>query len=248
MDGLGDHVRIGVLWDSGIDQAFVVLSIYVLLDGAARTTQAHGVDGKVVQLDKPLLHHQRRLAAQHEVVVGARLGARRIDDGVALGQAIFVQHSTSAGVALVVTDGHATLEVVDQFAVPGRGVQIIGTGVERRQHSDAVDKAVDSAPLPAHDIVHREAVHRGRLRHIVRSLAAGDVRIPAAIGRLVDILYQRLGAAVFAVADDLRPIKDRKALAVVVHLRLAQSMPLYRADEGMLVRARKDGSDDRMIG
>ena len=54
---LCDHVRIGVLGNCGIDQAFVVLTVDVLLDTAARTSDTYRVSGQIKEFDKALLDH-----------------------------------------------------------------------------------------------------------------------------------------------------------------------------------------------
>ena len=74
VDRLRDHVGVGVLRDGRVDQPRMVLRVDVLLDRAAGAADAHGVERDAVVLDEVLLQHQRRLAAELQVVV--RVGAQ----------------------------------------------------------------------------------------------------------------------------------------------------------------------------
>ena len=61
--------------------------------------------------------------------MGPGLRARRVDDRVAERERVVVQHPARGGGALVVADRHAALEVVDEAAVPGGVVEIVGRRV-----------------------------------------------------------------------------------------------------------------------
>ena len=152
VDRLGDHVRVRVLRDRGVEQARVVLPVDVLLDGAAGAADADGVERDAMVLDEVLLQHQGGLAAELEVVVRVRAQARRVDDGVALAEHRLEQHGAGARRALVVADGDAALQAEHQPAVPERVVGGRARLGRRREHRDAVHEAVDRAPLPADDV------------------------------------------------------------------------------------------------
>ena len=135
VDRLRDHVGVRVLRDRRVDDpARVVLGVDVLLDRAAGAADADGVERDAVGLDEPLLRHDRRLAAEHEVVVRRRARAARVDDGVALGQGRVVEVAAAADRPLLVPDRDAAVERVEEAAVPerqvgrGRGVRRAGRG------------------------------------------------------------------------------------------------------------------------
>ena len=69
------------LRNRAVEQPEVVLAVDVLLDGAAGAAEAHGVLRVVVLGDEARLHHQRRLAAEDEVVVG--IGLVPVDHAIA---------------------------------------------------------------------------------------------------------------------------------------------------------------------
>src|SRR5215211_5241889 len=104
----------------------MVLPVDVLLDPAARAAHADRVQRHPVALDELLLGHQRRLAAELEVVVRARAGPARVDDRIALAQPDVVQRATAAGCALVAADRDPAVEGVDEPAVRERGVGLAG--------------------------------------------------------------------------------------------------------------------------
>ncbi len=205
VDGLGDHVRIGVLRDGGVDHPrAVVLGVHVLLDRAARGADAHRVERRAVPLDEALLDHQGRLAAQDQVVVGGGTGAGRVQHRVPLAQPVRVEGG-AAQCALVVADRDAAVEAVHRPAVPAV-----------LQHRDRVDEAVDDAPLPPDHEVHRPAVQqRGR-----RQVGGASVRhrLVRAVRRAVEAVLHHGREAVPAPAA-----ADAHALAVlVVHDRRPQ--------------------------
>ena len=70
-----------VLRDRRVEQARVVLRVDVLLDRAAGAADADGVERHAVALDEALLHHQRGLAAELQVVV--RVGASPLEFTIA---------------------------------------------------------------------------------------------------------------------------------------------------------------------
>ena len=175
VDGLGDHVGVRVLGDGGVDEARVVLGVDVLLDGAARPADRHRVVGDAVGLDRVLLQHQRGLAADLQVVVGAGAGAARPHHAVALAEQVGGQHGAVAGRALEVADADAALEAEHEPAVPQRVVGRRGVGLAHGgEHGDAVDEAVDRAPLPADDERHGVAVHASWWWRCRRAGAAGS--------------------------------------------------------------------------
>ena len=247
--GLADHVRVGVLRDGGVHQAGVILGVEVLLDGTPRPADGHGVVGHVIELDEPLLDHQRGLAAELHVVVRAGSRAGRVQDRVAAPQRHVVERAGTAEVALAVADGHAAVEAVDHLAVPGAAPEVAGTLVERGQHGDAVDEAVDRPAFLANDEVHGLAVGRGRLCHVVRARHARRVVLPRARLAPVAERHQRRRGAVAAVADQVAGRVERlRAGRGIVGDRLAQPLAHRRADEGILVGAGKYRTRDRVIG
>ncbi len=90
----------------------MVLAVDVLLDGPTGSADADRVQRHAVVLDEVLLEHQRRLAAEHEVVV--RVGARsgRVEDRVPERQPLVVERAAGQA-TLVVADRHAAVEAVD---------------------------------------------------------------------------------------------------------------------------------------
>lgn len=187
--------------------------------------------------------------------MGAGLVAGGVSDGVAPGQAAVVEHLAAAGVALGVADGHAALEVVDELAVPGAPAEIVRPVVKGGEHGDAVDEAVDGAPLPADDVVDSQPVHGHGLGHVGRPLSAGGVGLKAAAGGFVNKVDPGPGRAVGAVADDLaRRLairvdgEDLEAVILVVDQGLAQAVALDGTDEGVLVRAGEDRAGDGVVG
>ena len=99
VDRLRDHVRVRVLRDRRVDDhAGMPLRVDVLLDRAARAADADRVERHAVALDEPLLRHDRRLGAEHEVVVRRRPRPARVDDRVALREPDVVEAAAADGV------------------------------------------------------------------------------------------------------------------------------------------------------
>ncbi len=242
----------------------MILRVDVLLDGTARAAQADRVVGHAVALDEALLHHERRLAAHLQVVVNAGDVARRVRHCIAERESVVQQHSRGARVALRMTDPDAALEAVDQATVPGREVRLLRVLAERSQHGQAVDEAVDRAPLPPHDVVDGAAVHQGGLGQVGWRVA-GRKRLELPAGRAVYVVDAGLGTAVLAPADDIRLLRRVPPLILwvvpfgvflrdgdahlihVVDQRLPEASASGRADERLLLGAGEDRPRDRMI-
>ena len=100
--------------------------------------------------------------------MGSGLGSGGIRNRISLAQAVVIEHSAAAGVALVVADRHTTLEVIDEPIVPGRQIGGVGVLGIWRQHRDGVDETIDGAALPPNDVVDGVPVHGGCRRHVGR--------------------------------------------------------------------------------
>ena len=208
VDRLRDHVGVRVLRDRGVDDhAGMALRVDVLLDRAARAADADRVGRDAVALDEALLRHDRRLRAEHEVVVRARARPARVDDRVALREADVVEAAASAGRSLDVADRHAAVEGVDQAAVPERRVRRRRGVAGRREDRDRVDEAVDRAALAANHVRHGASVERGRRRGVRRE-RSGRQRDERAAGRAVDEVDDAVDRAVLAPADRGRRLRS----------------------------------------
>ena len=230
----------------------MTLCVDVLLDRAARAADADRVDRNAVALDEALLRHDRRLGAEHEVVVRARPRAARVDDRVALREADVVEAAAAAGRALDVADRHAAVEGVDQAAVPERGVRRRRGVAGRREDRDRVDEAVDRAALAANHVRHGASVERGGRRGVRRE-RSGRQRNERAAGRAVDEVDDPVDRAVPAPADRRRRRVPRRLeephadALLVVDEREAETGGLGLADERLLLRSGEDRPRDGMV-
>ena len=105
-DRLRDDVRVRVLSHATVEQTPVVLAEDALPDGAAGAADTDRVLGLGVGRDEAVLDHDRRLAAELEVVVRVRPVTGREDDGVAEAEAGEVEMSllpAAPGVRLIAT-------------------------------------------------------------------------------------------------------------------------------------------------
>ena len=245
---LGDHVGVGVLRDPRVEQPGVVLPVDVLLDRAARSPDADRVARHAVALDELLLGHQRRLAAQHEVVVDAGPGPARVDDRVALAQPVVVEGASARG-PLPVSDPDPAVEGVDGALVPKRGVGLVARALaEGRQHRERVDEAVDRPALAAHHVVHLAPVH-GRRRHVGGPRSVRGKRPELAAGSAVEVVDRRLGRAVEAPSGRaaVRVQHPEPLARLVVDQRLAEPRLDRLAHERALVGAGEDRPGDGVV-
>ncbi len=144
-----------------------------------------------------------------------------------------VEHARAAGIALVVADGHAALEVVDEPAIPRREVGrrlVLPVG---REDGNRVDEAIDRAALPAHDVVDRVTVHRRGLGQVRGRRRIRIVIRPAPAGGPVLEGDHRVDGAV--------RVDRRSELGI-------RPVTGVGAVEDLLLRAREDGAAHRMVG
>ena len=157
--------------DAGVEKVGIVvakggeilaLADGILLDAPARTSDTHGVFGRTIPFDEPVLDHHHRLFGKIQVVVRTGHRARRMGYCIAFSKNIVIENVPDRAPPLLVPDGHASLELVDQFPVPGG--QIPGGVVQfvrRGEHGNCVNESVDGASFDTDDVVHGQAV-RGR--------------------------------------------------------------------------------------
>src|SRR5690625_508383 len=188
VNGLGHQVGIVPAGDGRVDEAGLVLAVYVLRDGTAGRVHAHGVFGQAKALDEVFLGHERSFAANLQFVVVAGARAAGIGNGVPQPQRGGFHGAAVGPAALGVAYAHPALKVIDQAAAPAAGVGI-GAGrtdqVGIGQHGVAVEKAVDGAALDAHHKIDLVAVDGDGGGQIIGAAAVGGPVGPAAVGGAV---------------------------------------------------------------
>ena len=110
VNGLGHHVRVGVLGHARIQKIRVILGIDVLLDPATGATNSHSILRYTKALDEVLFHHQRRFATYLKIIVSVSASTGGIDNRVAFFEHFRLKGSTTHA-ALSVPNGNTAFKM-----------------------------------------------------------------------------------------------------------------------------------------